>query len=76
MDRALLREAMMKLGQVELERTSAPVKGDGAEAAAKGLERLQEYVEVKKVALVKRGIELNIKKQQLAETEQRLKESN
>ena len=75
-DKALLREAMLKLGKVELERSSAPVNGDGAEAAAKGLERLQDYVEVKKAALVKRGIELNIKKQQLAETEERLKESN
>jgi hypothetical protein len=75
-DRALLRDAMLQFGKVELERSSAPVKSDGAEAAAKWLERLREYVELKKVALVKRGIELNIQKQQLAETEERLKESN
>jgi hypothetical protein len=75
-DKALLREAMMILGKVELERSSAPVDGDAAKAAAKGLERLKEYVEVKKATLVKRGIELQLKKQQLAEAEERLKASN
>jgi hypothetical protein len=73
-DKALLREAMAKLGQVELQQTLYPVKGDGGEDAEKGLDRMRDYVDMRKNGLIKRGIELNLKKQELAEIEERIKE--
>jgi hypothetical protein len=70
-DKALLREVLTKLGQVELERSLTPNKGPGAEDAARFLDRLREYVEARKKALLERGIALELKKQELAELEKR-----
>jgi hypothetical protein len=75
-DRAVLREAMTELGKLELARTVYPEKSPGAQASANELHRLRDYIEEKKLALVKRAVELNIKKQELAETEERLKDPN
>ena len=75
-DRTLLREAMLKLGKEELEQSISPAKGDGAEGAAKALLMVRKYIDQKKHALVRQGIELNMRKQELAETEERLKASN
>jgi hypothetical protein len=71
-DKALFREALMKLGQADLQETLAPITGAGAEDSAKRLDRLRAYVENRKRALLERGIALELKKHELAESEKRL----
>jgi hypothetical protein len=71
-DKALLRDALLKLGQAELQQTFIPAAGEVAEDAAKRLDRLRAYAETRKRALLERGIALELKKQELAEIEKRL----
>jgi hypothetical protein len=73
-DKALLREALTKLGQVELERSLIPIKGPAAEDDAQRLERLRAYVDARKHALLERGIALERKKQELAESEKKARD--
>jgi hypothetical protein len=75
-DKALLREVLTKLGQAELQQGFSPITGDGAEDAAKRLDRMRAYAEARKRTLLERGIALDLKKQELAEIEKRLSKEN
>jgi hypothetical protein len=74
-DKALLRDAMAKLGQLELQRSLYPLKAEGAEAAAEGLDRMREYIERKTVSVLKQTIELELKRKELADLAEKVGES-
>lgn len=65
-NKALLREAMMKLGRSELElKIVSGLSRKEAEEAEKRLDVLRQYVEAKRRGLAERGVELHEKKLRL-----------